>query len=79
MGKTITLDVREQLRNKLEPFAQIMAAVKSLQPGDRLVILAIFEPKPLYTVMRLRGYDHHTERIDEGDWKVTFYQKGENP
>lgn len=68
----IVLDVREDLRNKRDPFNRIIETVNSLGPEDELVIVNIFEPVPLYDVMSRKGYVHHTEKTPEGDWKVVF-------
>lgn len=71
---TVLCDVREDLRNGREPFTRIMAAVASLGPGDRLELLAIFEPVPLYRVLGQRGFAHQAEQTPDGDWKITFYR-----
>lgn len=48
MGVTIELDVREDLRQKREPFEKIMNAIKPLQPGDTFILHAPFKPLPLF-------------------------------
>ncbi len=67
------LDVREVLRNGLEPFAGIMAAIGAVKPGAILRIRAIFEPVPLYSVLGGRGFSHWTEKLADDDWRVWFY------
>lgn len=66
------LDVRDQLRRGEEPFERIMAAASALPPDGVLRVRAIFEPEPLYAVMRSRGFEHWTERLGEEDWRVWF-------
>ena len=61
-----TLDVREI---DGPPFDDIMAALGSLADGDRLELIAPFEPKPLYEVLDARGYAHESEQRD-GVWHV---------
>lgn len=75
VGKQVVLDVRDDLRNKRDPFEKIMGAVTNLGPDDELVIINIFEPVPLYDVMDRQGYDHETEKTPEGDWKVLFTRR----
>ncbi len=68
----LTLDVRPTLRAGGEPFAQIMQAVASLEPGQALRLLATFEPVPLYAVLGRKGFAHRALRHAEGDWEVLF-------
>ncbi|MBI2874348.1 MAG: DUF2249 domain-containing protein [Firmicutes bacterium] len=75
-SKTVTLDVRDDLRSGRDPFDKIMGALAGLGEQDRLVIINIFEPKPLYDVLASRGYAHQAERTPEGDWKITFEKSG---
>lgn len=74
VSKTVTLDVRDDLRAGADPFEKIAGTVDTLSPGDRLEIINIFEPVPLYAYMQSLGYAHRTERTPEGDWKVTFFR-----
>jgi len=55
--RIVDLDVREDLRAGREPFSKIMAARRSLAPGGVLRVRAIFEPIPLYAVMRRQGLE----------------------
>jgi uncharacterized protein (DUF2249 family) len=71
-SKTVTVDVREDIRQGREPFEKIMAAVDQLQPGETLLLIVSFEPLPLYRVMAQNGFAHWTERMTDGDWQVYF-------
>lgn len=71
---TVTLDVREDIRNGEEPFSKIMSAVSGLGKDDAFELIAPFEPVPLYSVMRQRGFENTTEQTQSGDWKVTFFR-----
>jgi uncharacterized protein (DUF2249 family) len=66
------LDVREDLRAGREPFAAIIAAVAKVEKGQTLLLRAIFEPKPLYKVLALRGFSPWAEKLGEEDWAVWF-------
>src|SRR5690606_18709813 len=68
----LVLDVREDIGNGREPFPRIMAAVRSLNPGQALVLIAPFEPRPLYDVLQAQGFSYTAERTGDGDWHVTF-------
>src|SRR5690349_1760828 len=45
------LDVRPELEQGGEPFVRIMEAASSITPDETLVIVAPFEPVPLYAVL----------------------------
>ncbi len=66
------VDVREDIRRGQEPFDRIMQAVASLEDGEELVVINVFEPVPLYSVLAGQGFAHETARTAEGDWRVTF-------
>lgn len=75
--KIVELDVREDLRNKIEPFQKIMEAVKNLSAGDVFILHAPFKPAPLFTVLKAKGFEHQAEEIEKKHWKVTFTKKGD--
>lgn len=68
------LDVRETLLAGGEPFEAIMAARRTLEPGQVLRLRAIFEPVPLYFVMASQGLEHWTEQLADDDWRVWFFE-----
>lgn len=72
-AQRIECDVREDLRAGREPFQKIMAAVKSVSPGQVLRVRATFEPVPLYSVLGKRGLEHFTERLADDDWRIWFF------
>jgi uncharacterized protein (DUF2249 family) len=47
----LRLDVRPELEQGGEPFVRIMAAAAAIKSGETLVIIAPFEPAPLYAVL----------------------------
>lgn len=74
--KLIELDVREDLKNKIEPFQKIMEAVKELKnQNDTFILHAPFKPTPLFAVLKAKGFTHEAEEIDAKHWKVTFVKK----
>ncbi len=66
------LDVRPDLENGGEPFVRIMEAVAAIKPGGTLVIIAPFEPVPLYSVLGARGFSHETAMIAADEWILRF-------
>ena len=71
-NKTVTVDVREDIRQGREPFDRIMAAVSQLELGDTLLLINSFEPLPLYRVMEQNGFTHWAEQTADGAWKIYF-------
>lgn len=76
---TATLDVREDIRAGREPFAKIMQAVAALQPNEDLLLIAPFEPVPLFHVLSKRGFQHAARKTESGDWQVTFTRASNGP
>ncbi len=74
-ARQIHLDVREDIRRGQEPFARIMAAIKTLGADQVFVLRVPFEPAPLYDVLGKRGFAHWTERRADDDWSVWFYRE----
>ncbi len=70
--KPLTLDVRAELRSGGEPLPRILQAVRQLQVGQPLRLLATFEPIPLYAVLGQKGFSHESLRHSEGDWEILF-------
>ena len=68
----VTLDVREDIRNGREPFAKIMQTVARLKDNEQLLLIAPFEPAPLYAVLGQRGYSHQSKPTPAGDFEVLF-------
>jgi uncharacterized protein (DUF2249 family) len=78
MPDTIQLDVRDDLKKGLETFSKIMGATVKLQPGQNLLLLAPFEPKPLFDVLARQGFSHSARQMEGGDWEVLFTRDGKN-
>jgi uncharacterized protein (DUF2249 family) len=72
MKKTITIDVRNDIRNGREPFSRIMGAATLLKDNEQLLVLAPFEPAPLFAVLEKQGFRHTAQSTSTGDWEVRF-------
>ncbi|MFL6555518.1 MAG: DUF2249 domain-containing protein [Bacillus sp. (in: firmicutes)] len=73
--RIIELDVREDLKNKIEPFQKIMKAIKELNGNDIFILHAPFKPVPLFGVLKAKGFTHQEEEIENKHWRVTFTKK----
>ncbi|MBL9135938.1 MAG: DUF2249 domain-containing protein [Verrucomicrobiales bacterium] len=73
----LELDVRPILASGGSPCTAIEGAVAKLIRGQTLVVLAPFEPVPLYTKLGLCGYGHDTSRLPDGTWRVEFKPDGD--
>ena len=72
--KIVSLDVRAGLRVGIDPFSEIMAAVKILADDETLQIINTFEPIPLINKLKSMGYQSWTERPEAGVIH-TFFKK----
>ena len=75
--ETLELDVRPILAGGSDPFAEIMAAVAALAPGQDLRIVAPFRPAPLIQVLGSKGFTHTEQALAGGDWAMTFSRNDE--
>ena len=78
-NKTVTLDVREDIRKGREPLSRIITAVAELRDDERLLLIAPFEPVPLFRLMEKDGYQHRARPIESGDWEVLFTRESPEP
>ena len=77
--RTVTLDVREDIRNGREPFGKIMQTVAALKDDEQLLLIAPFEPAPLFAVLGQRGFSHESRPTPAGDYEVLFTRGGAGP
>lgn len=54
------------------PLPAILSAISALKPGQALLLIAPFEPAPLYDLLAQRGFTHASRRRGDGDWEITF-------
>jgi len=69
---TVKLDVREDIRNGREPFGRIMQTVTRLKDNEQLLLIAPFEPAPLYAMLAQQGFSHQSKPTPTGDFEVLF-------
>ncbi|MEC5423624.1 DUF2249 domain-containing protein [Virgibacillus sp. C22-A2] len=68
----LELDVREDLRLKKEPFDKIMSTIKQLEEGQDFILHAPFNPVPLHAVLRRKGFENKSEKVDKKHWKTVY-------
>ena len=72
----MVVDVREDLRRGRQPLRRILQALQVVARGQDLLLLATFEPVPLYRLAALRGFAHEARPLPGGDWEVRFRRRG---
>jgi hypothetical protein len=77
--KISTFEVMDVRGKKLDFFPALKAKAAALKNGEGLHIIQTFEPVPLYPVLALMGFEHHTEKVSGSEYHVWFYRvrKGE--
>jgi uncharacterized protein (DUF2249 family) len=70
--RIIEVDVREDIRAGREPFSRILAAAARVGPTGELVLIAPFEPVPLYNVLAAHGFTHSAREVEGGNWEIRF-------
>jgi len=68
------LDVRPILEAGGEPFGKIMAAARTVSPGERLVLEVLFEPLPLYRTLAKQGFAGWCEQLGQEHYRAHFYR-----
>lgn len=74
----VLLDVRPIIEEGGEPFGKIMETVAALD-GRSLLLVAPFEPTPLYGVLSAQGFTNQTERVSDTEWRVRFEAEQDDP
>jgi hypothetical protein len=74
-----TFEVMDVRGKKMDFFPALKAKAAALKNGEGLHIIQTFEPVPLYPVLALMGFEHHTEKVSSSEYHVWFYRvrKGE--
>jgi uncharacterized protein (DUF2249 family) len=74
--KPFVLDTRPIFARGDTPCEAIDDAIASLIPGQPLVLLAPFEPVPLYAKLSNQGFKHEARQIEGDTWRVEFRNNG---
>ncbi|MEJ8755618.1 DUF2249 domain-containing protein [Pontibacter sp. H259] len=68
----LTLDVREAIATGNDPFLKIMNAVEEIGEGNALLIINTFEPTPLISILKKKGYLFYTD-VKNTDLVYTYF------
>lgn len=68
-------DVRELIRNGIEPFPEILQRVLKLKADEGLIVVAPFLPSPLIERIGGQGFSSKVERGSGADWMVYFWRE----
>ena len=74
-----TFEVMDVRSKKMDFFTALKAKAAALKNGEGLHIIQTFDPVPLYPVLALMGFEHHTKKESSQKYHVWFYRvrKGE--
>lgn len=75
-SNTITLDVRTDITSGKDPFQKIMDALSSMPENHILAIINTFEPVPLINILKRKGFDYYTEKIQSNEFRTYFRNTG---
>ena len=77
LNKFKRFDVREMIREGVEPFPFIRERVNGLPAGEGLIIVAPFLPSPLIEKLGSEGFASKVERGSGADWLVYFWREAD--
>lgn len=75
LNKFKRFDVREMLREGVEPFPEIRKRVDALKRDEGLIVVAPFLPSPLIEKFGSEGFASKVERGQGSDWIVYFWRE----
>lgn len=65
------MDVRKLTGNFLPA---LLSKAGKIEVGKGMCVIQTFEPVPLYSAMADIGFEHHTEKVSDGEYRVYFYR-----
>ncbi len=78
MEDPVVIEVKSVIKQGLSLFTHMMDTVNQLKPGQSLIVKSTFNPRPLISQMRRRGYQITQEKV--GKMTITtFHPTGEAP
>ena len=69
-----TFEVRDVRELKGNFLPSILKKAKNMEMGKGLCVIQSFEPVPLYSALEELGYEYHTDKISDTEYKVYFYR-----
>ena len=75
LNKFKRFDVRNLLKQGIEPLPEIFQRVQALGMDDGLIVVAPFLPSPLVERLTGEGFASKVERGQGADWLVYFWRE----
>ncbi len=69
-----TIDIREMLHAGEQPVHEVLSALKKLQSGEILEVIAPFIPAPLLDKAQSLGYSHWVDSTNGEEYRVYFME-----
>ena len=74
----VLLDVRPDVEHDGEPYIRMMEVAQAIKPGETFVIIAPFEPIPLYDVLRAQCFLYETQQVAHNEWVICLSRHTSN-
>jgi hypothetical protein len=74
LNRFTRFDVRQLIRNGVEPFPEIRRRVDALGPDEGLLVIAPFLPSPLIEKLAGDGFSSKVGRGHGADWMIYFWR-----
>ena len=68
----LELDIRPLVATGRPPMGPILETVGRLVDGQAFVLIAPFEPAPLYQLLGRQGFTRAVEETGDGAWRIVF-------
>lgn len=60
-----------------EPLVRVLEALDRLPRGSKLVVLLDCEPRPLFRILKLQGFDYRCGPVPDGHFEVAIWRAAE--
>ena len=62
-----------------EPLVRVLEALDELPRGGKIVVLLDCEPRPLFRILKLQGFDYRSGPVPAGHFEVTIWRAADAP
>lgn len=62
-----------------EPMVRMLEALDALPRGRKIVMLLNLEPRPLFHILKVNGFDCRSRLVPEGHFEVTVWRAADVP
>ena len=62
-----------------EPMVRVLKALDDLPRGSKIVVLLDCEPRPLFRILKISGFDCRSRLVPEGHFEVTIWHASDAP